>query len=227
VLTNEKYVGVLVSTKEVPRVGGGTVRRPPDQWLRVPAAYPPIVSPADFAKAQTILEARYGPLSDEALFEDLRAIYARHGEVNSSLIDLEARRSCNLYRVRFGSLLVAYELAGIQPTQQQVAISAMMLRAAQARRGPAAQYTEDELIQSAREILARHGRLSRTLIDEEALLRADLYRQRFGSLQKVYELAGYQPTPDQIRRMNRSDPNNSNPRAGWGSLGAEEDGADD
>ena len=52
-------------------------------------------------------------------------------------------------------------------------------------------FTDEELLQSLRGILAQHGMLSGLLIDErEEMPSSSAYRHRFGSLLRAYELIG-------------------------------------
>ncbi len=58
-------------------------------------------------------------------------------------------------------------------------------------------FTDEELLQSLRGILAQHGMLSGLLIDErEEMPSSSAYRHRFGSLLRAYELIGYEPDRD-------------------------------
>ncbi|AKE61936.1 recombinase [Citrobacter amalonaticus Y19] len=57
--------------------------------------------------------------------------------------------------------------------------------------------SEDELLEKLHSLLIKKGRLSGLLIDEEELLpSSSVYRARFGSLLRVYQLVGYNPKED-------------------------------
>lgn len=57
--------------------------------------------------------------------------------------------------------------------------------------------SEDELLEKLHSLLIKKGRLSGLLIDEEDLLpSSSVYRARFGSLLRVYQLIGYNPKRD-------------------------------
>jgi DNA invertase Pin-like site-specific DNA recombinase len=58
-------------------------------------------------------------------------------------------------------------------------------------------FTNDELLAHLRGVLDRQGRLSGLLIDEtEGLASSSIYRTRFGSLIRAYQLIGYTPDRD-------------------------------
>ena len=58
-------------------------------------------------------------------------------------------------------------------------------------------YTNDELLSHLRKLLEREGRLSGLLIDEaEGMASSSVYRGRFNSLVRAYQLIGYTPDRD-------------------------------
>lgn len=58
-------------------------------------------------------------------------------------------------------------------------------------------FTNEELLVHLRSVLEREGRLSGLLIDEtEGLASSSIYRTRFGSLIRAYQLVGYTPDRD-------------------------------
>lgn len=58
-------------------------------------------------------------------------------------------------------------------------------------------YTNDELLDQLRRVLEQSGRLSGLLIDEaEGIASSSMYRNRFGSLIRAYQLIGYTPERD-------------------------------
>jgi len=61
----------------------------------------------------------------------------------------------------------------------------------------ARRFTDDELLSRLREVFAQHGRVSGILIDEQSdMPSSTVYRHRFGSLVRAYELIGYTPEFD-------------------------------
>jgi hypothetical protein len=58
-------------------------------------------------------------------------------------------------------------------------------------------FSDDELLEQLRELLRREGRLSGLLIDEaENMASSSVYRSRFSSLIRAYQLIGYTPERD-------------------------------
>ena len=61
----------------------------------------------------------------------------------------------------------------------------------------AKRFTDEEMLERLRQILAQHGRISGLLIDEcEDLPSSASFRHRFGSLVRAYQLIGYTPDTD-------------------------------
>lgn len=73
-------------------------------------------------------------------------------------------------------------------------------------------FSDDELLGQLRDLAGRHGRLSGLLIDEaEGMASTVVYRHRFGSLVRAYQLIGYTPERDYAfieinRRLRRLHP---------------------
>ena len=58
-------------------------------------------------------------------------------------------------------------------------------------------FTDEQLLELSEELLARFGTVSGILIDEtEDMPSSTVYRHRFGSLIRAYELIGYTPVRD-------------------------------
>jgi DNA invertase Pin-like site-specific DNA recombinase len=61
----------------------------------------------------------------------------------------------------------------------------------------AKRYTDDEMLEKLRDVLRQHGRISGVIIDErEDLPSSSVFRNRFGSLVRAYQLIGYVPETD-------------------------------
>ena len=61
----------------------------------------------------------------------------------------------------------------------------------------AKRFTDEEMLERLRQILAQHGRISGLLIDEcDDLPSSASFRHRFGSLVRAYQLIGYTPDTD-------------------------------
>ena len=75
-------------------------------------------------------------------------------------------------------------------------VSNRLFGLAQARRRRSSRrFSDDEMLQRLKELLRCKGRLTRELIDRDRESpSSELYRRRFGSLEAVYGLVGYEPT---------------------------------
>jgi DNA invertase Pin-like site-specific DNA recombinase len=115
-LTNEKYLGNNVYHRTSFKLKRKHVQNPPDMWIRVPGAFPAIVTPEDFTKAQEIIIARAKRYTDEEMLEKLRDVLRQHGRLSGVIIDeREDLPSSSVFRSRFGSLVRAYQLIGYVP----------------------------------------------------------------------------------------------------------------
>ena len=113
VLTNEKYIGNNVYNRRSFKLKKKHVDNPPEMWIRREGAFAGIVPLETFMAAQEILTARSQKLSDEALLEHLKALYAEWGRLTGLIIDQAPEGPpASLYASRFGSLSRAYELVG-------------------------------------------------------------------------------------------------------------------
>ncbi|MGS3334310.1 recombinase family protein [Serratia marcescens] len=78
----------------------------------------------------------------------------------------------------------------------------------------AARLSEDELLEKLRVLLRKKGRLSGIIIDEEELLpSSSIYRSRFGSLLRVYQLIDYTPETDYTWLKTKKQVNEFNDRS--------------
>lgn len=202
-LNNEAYVGTLVLNRRrvVMRQGSS---QPPTAWIRVPDACPRLVSKSLFAQAQARRATYHSGrgASDDQLLAELRAILSTHGRLDSRLIETTpGAHSIHVIRRRFGSLVVAYDRAGSPLSfRQQAAREAM---AARTERRPWRHTMSDAtLIERIRNLLAREGRLTCHLIDEDPdLPSATTCLERLGPAERLYGLVGYSPSHRQRRVM--------------------------
>jgi DNA invertase Pin-like site-specific DNA recombinase len=116
ILVNEKYLGHVVYRKTTRRLRGAPVPTPPEQWVRHPRAFAPLVSKAAFRAARRVPSPRISHQTDEQLLADLRALLAREGRLNVPLISAEPGLFCaRVYAERFGGLRRLYERVGFKP----------------------------------------------------------------------------------------------------------------
>ena len=202
-LRNEAYVGtfVLNQRRVVMRRGAA---QPRDAWIRVRHACPPLVSDRSFKRAQSRLCAYHSGrgVSDDQLLDELRAILAEHGRLDMRLIQAASGvHSIHVFRRRFGSLISAYARAGHELSFRQRAAQETVDANAAGR--PLRHTMPDAaLIELVRSLLAREGRLTMHLIDEDPRLpSATTCLERLGPAARLYERVGYTPDPRQQRIM--------------------------
>ena len=113
ILENEKYAGTQVYNTKSGKMGGKPRRNPPSEWIRKPNAFPHIIDPEVFEKAQEIRRERRRKLSDEELLILLRRLLAKRGRLTERMIARQKDMPCVYeYVNRFGSLFNAYRMIG-------------------------------------------------------------------------------------------------------------------
>jgi hypothetical protein len=204
ILTSEKYAGALLHNKSRRALG---IRRalPRAEWIRVPGAVAPIVSPGMFAAAQAqFRRPKSRNPTDAELLDDLRTVLRDHGRVSVSLINAHPGTHCAaVIARRFGGLLNAMALVGVSPSPRQA------VAAAKARRQGAGQFRNHRkpidpasAFDALRHHLASRGTVSSNTINEDPdLPSADWYRRHYGTMALIYELLGYEPSAQQKRHM--------------------------
>lgn len=207
ILGNEKYAGTNVLRKTHRRLGAKAIRRAQSTWIRTPGAFAPIVDIQDFHAVQARRHRTRTQFDDAQLTEGLRQLYQQHGAISLELL----RRSpdappVSAYFARYGSLLDAYQHAGLPITWRHV-LGAKTLRTNRAsnrklhlerERDPVA------LLGLVKGVMRKYGRLSKDLIEEElGYGMFSVVVAKFGSARRLYALAGYQPTKQQERRLAR------------------------
>jgi len=117
-LRNERYIGNLVYGRRSSRMGGKSIPNPPALWIRSENAFPAIVPPALFFQAQARFqnhELKYKHTQTE-LLDKLRALHSSHKRLSQHLINqAPGMPKATAYNKRFGSLIEAYRLIGVQP----------------------------------------------------------------------------------------------------------------
>src|SRR5206468_1613401 len=92
------------------------VQNTPDMWVRAEGAFEAVISPEAFYVARGIIQERARRLSDDDMLARLKGLGRQHPVLSSRLIDAaESMPTSAAYRARFGSLLRAYRLAGLEP----------------------------------------------------------------------------------------------------------------
>ena len=116
ILGNEKYIGNNIYHRTSFKLKRKHVENPPEMWIRNDGAFPPIVDPALFARAQELILANARRFTNEEMLQRLKELWSNHGRVSGVLIDeQEEMPSSAVFRHRFGSLVQAYRLIGYTP----------------------------------------------------------------------------------------------------------------
>ena len=124
-LTNPKYVGANVYNRKSFKLKQKRLSNPPEMWIRKNDAFTPIVTPAQFLRAQEIIQARSKHFTDEEMLDKLRDLLKRYETLSGILIDeTEGMPSSTAYRHRFSSLIRAYTLVGYTPSRDYAYIEA-------------------------------------------------------------------------------------------------------
>lgn len=118
ILTNIKYCGILAYNRRSCKLSRPRTRNKQDQWIVNNQAVAPIVSSDTFMQAQAERRRRQRRYGQEELVKLLQDCHGRHGKINAPII--AADRSMpdpQLLARSFGSLIKAYEAAGLPRTR--------------------------------------------------------------------------------------------------------------
>jgi DNA invertase Pin-like site-specific DNA recombinase len=116
VLRNEAYLGTVVYNRRSTNLGNYASTNPRSAWVRVENVFEPIVARLDFDRAAARLLARITLPERSLLIEQLQALARTHGFITAPLINrTEGMHKAWVYQRRFGTLLDAYQEAGLTP----------------------------------------------------------------------------------------------------------------
>jgi DNA invertase Pin-like site-specific DNA recombinase len=186
VLTNERYIGNNVWHRTSGKLRTKRINTPPEQWVRVEGAFKAIVDREVFDQAQAVLREEKRIVSLEDKLEPLRRLLRQHGYLTKKLIDQAPGVPSSLsYRRWFGNLYPAYALVGFNPAWRQP-------RPRRVSHATTRSLSRARLLEGLRQLLINRGFLSQNLIDESTDLPCSAtYCNRFGSIQRAYQLIGY------------------------------------
>lgn len=210
VLTNEKYVGVLVGHKHAGILGAVRRRCPRSECVRVEGSLEPLVARAQFDLVQKQLPTpKHARPTDDDLIAELRTALADYGRLSGALIDAHPQTHCaDVYKHRFGSLEATYARLGYTPSRRQRTASERARLRSRGRFKPRPDVIDQE--EAWRRLEAHYrqlGRVSTNTIDvDPSLPSADWYRQRFGGMETIYARLGYEPTARQRFHIELSRP---------------------
>ena len=115
ILTNEKYLGNLVFNRRSFKLSRDVVHNPAAEWIRRNDQFPALIQRSLFDRAAEIRRRRQQGPTDDELLEMLRLVFQKHGRITSYLIsDFPGIPNAKFFGIRFGSLLHAYILAGLE-----------------------------------------------------------------------------------------------------------------
>ncbi|MDZ4370808.1 MAG: recombinase family protein, partial [Phenylobacterium sp.] len=215
ILANELYTGVRVVGRAQVRLG--VFRRKPEaEWVRVADGGEAIIPAARFRTAQRRIPRRRR-LSDAELDAALQDLLARRGRLSNNVIQADPLTATpGVYRARFGSLTAAYARIGYEPSPEQLALTAQLAPVRHGGRHPAlSPLTDAEVIARLQALRLKLGLLDIETIEvTPGLPRVRNLLRRFGSMARVYELAGHEPPLRQRQGLARRGPKGADrPRA--------------
>jgi DNA invertase Pin-like site-specific DNA recombinase/DNA-binding winged helix-turn-helix (wHTH) protein len=123
IIENEKYSGTYIWGKT--EKSFNTYRmRPAEQWIRKTEAFPPLVTPDQFVRAQKNIQKRrtWPSRPDAAILKRMRLVFEREGRLTEQLLRKHGVYDYRKYYKRYGSVLPAYKLIGFHPSKRAVQI---------------------------------------------------------------------------------------------------------
>ena len=178
VLRNENFIGIAVWNRKSVKLRNKAVRNPPEMWLHSKCGFEPLVDPALFERAQTIIRERRLPLTDKQKLKPIRRLLRKHGFLTPRLINnTPGVPTVPTYARWFGGLREVYKRVGYEDKKHPL--------------------SNEELLAKLRELFKKNRKLTEEIIDKAPSMPwGATYRRRFGSLSQAYQLAGFTPRPD-------------------------------
>jgi DNA invertase Pin-like site-specific DNA recombinase len=134
-LSNEKYIGNLVFNRTSGKLKRPLVRNPPDSWVRREGAFPAIINPRLFRRAQEAMANWSTRIDNDRALVKLRRLFVRHGFLSERMINAtKGMPGAAFYENRFGGLLRAYALVGYEPERDYRYLSQYSARCRQITR---------------------------------------------------------------------------------------------
>lgn len=117
-LTNERYLGHIIFNRTSEKLRRKRVPNPPEMWVRRDHAFPPIVAPELFERAQEIIRQRRQVRSEKDTLARLVTLRQEKGYLTGAIIGAcDKLPSAETLRRNYGSLAAAYKLIDYQPSQ--------------------------------------------------------------------------------------------------------------
>ena len=118
ILTNPKYSGANVTNRRSSKLKTKLVRNPREMWVCREGAFEGLIGPEAFKRAQEVRADNNRRYTDEELLDFLKGLLSRKGNLTRELINDEGGMpTSQLYKIRFGGLLEAYDRIGYTPSQ--------------------------------------------------------------------------------------------------------------
>jgi len=130
-LTNVKYCGALAYNRRSCKLSTRRTRNATDLWIVKQEAVAPIIGVEAFAQVQAERARRMRRYSRDELVSLLQSCHCRHGAVNARIIASDPLMPDPQQLVRmFGSLMSAYEAAGLPDSPKYAFVATKRLLAA-------------------------------------------------------------------------------------------------
>lgn len=130
-LTNVKYCGALAYNRRSCKLSTRRTRNAADRWIVKHEAVAPIVDAGVFAQVQAERARRMRRYDRDELVALLQSCHDRHGAVNAKIIAADSLMPDPQLLVRtFGSLMSAYEAAGLPDSPKYAFVATKRLLAA-------------------------------------------------------------------------------------------------
>lgn len=112
-LNDERYIGTSIFARTTQAIGQAKGTRTPEREVRVENAFPALVSPELFRRAEDAREGRNRKMTDEQMLEAMRSLWRRDGKITSLRLNTFSETpTAQAYIRRFGSLRAAYRYIG-------------------------------------------------------------------------------------------------------------------
>jgi len=110
VLTNDVYIGTIVYNKTSQKLKTPSRANPPDEWVKTPEAFQPVVDKEIFDRVEKILLHRKVLCTPEHMVERLRQLFSEYGVIRPSLVRKDAESpSPATFAKRFSTLDAGYQ----------------------------------------------------------------------------------------------------------------------
>ena len=190
ILGSELCIGRMTYNVTAKRLQSPSIKNPESIWTRY-QAFEPIVSPAQYRKAQERLAVGNRPWDKEKIIAALKRVLEKNGHLSVKLLNrAEGVPSSDALNRHFGSVMEAYTAAGYDPKTRLFF-------------GNNGRYwSENAVIMGLQQLHAEKGRISNRLIERCPDLPCPRHiRLRFGSLANALRKAGLPaPTHSEIQR---------------------------